>query len=228
MSKVIDLTGKSIGRWVVIKQGQRRVLPSGVSKITWVCRCSCGGIKEVPGADLRGGFSRSCGCYKREKAISDSTTHGLSKTMEYARWVDIHQRCYNKNHPRYKDWGGRGIELCQRWHKKNLNGFKNYYNDIKLLGSSPDVTFTIDRIDNNKNYSPDNIRWASKKEQRLNQQNHRVRILTYENESLCMKDWAKKISTHSSNIHYWLKKNKSFDWIYNHYMNMERKNDKDE
>ena len=228
MRRVIDLTGKSFGRWVVIDRGQRRQQFNGTFRTTWVCKCLCGNIKEVPSFDLRNGFSKSCGCYQKEKAISDNTTHGLSKTVEYAHWTDIHQRCYNKNHPRYKDWGGRGIEVCPRWHKENSGGFKNYYNDVKLLGSSPDVTFTIDRIDNNKNYSPDNIRWASKKEQRLNQQNHRVRILTYKNESLCMKEWAKKISIHPSNILYWLKKGKSFDWIYNNYMNMERKKDKDE
>ena len=219
MRKIIDLTGKSFGRWLVIKQGQRRYQPNGSSRITWLCKCSCGEIKEVPSIDLRKGLSRSCGCYMREKAVSDNTVHGLSNTGEYTRWTDMHQRCYNKSHPRYKDWGGRGIEVCAKWHKRNPMGFENYYNDLKLLGPCPDETFTIDRINNDKDYSLDNIRWASKKEQRINQQNHRLRKFTYNGETLCMKEWAKKISTHSSNILYWVKKGKSFDWVYSYYYN---------
>lgn len=165
---------------------------------------------------------------ERKGSLSDSTTHGLSDTKEYRCWADMHQRCYNKRHPRYKDWGGRGIVVCKRWYKENPEGFKNYYNDRKLLGSPPDSTYTIDRINNDKEYSPDNIRWASKKEQRLNQQSARIRTLTYKGESLCMQEWAKKILAHPSNILYWLKKGKSFDWVYNHYKNMKRRENKDE
>lgn len=129
----------------------------------------------------------------------------------------MHQRCYNKSHSRYKDWGGRNIKVCERWNKENPKGFENYFKDLELLGPRPDSSYTIDRINNDKDYFPDNIRWADKKEQRLNQQSHRLRKFTYNGETLCMKEWAKRISAHSSNILYWIKRGKSFDWVYAYY-----------
>jgi hypothetical protein len=216
--QLINLAGRQFNRWTVIKKGTTYILPCGNRVIRWLCQCTCGNFKEVPGVYLRNGMSKSCGCYMIEKATSDNTTHGLSDTKEYYRWYDIHNRCYNKNYYRYKDWGGRGIKICDRWHKDNPNGFLNFYNDIKKLGPKYDDSYSLDRIDNNKDYSPDNIKWSSKREQRLNQQSHRIRFFTYNNETLYLKQWANRFSVDSSDVIYWLKKGKTFSWIYQYYM----------
>lgn len=218
MRRLKDLSGQRFGRWLVVDRGNNRYQPSGGYRVTWNCICDCGNKKEVPGSDLVNGFSKSCGCYMIEKAISDGTTHGLSKTKEFGRWCDMHDRCYNEKNPRYKDWGGRGIKICPRWNKINYDGFVNFYNDIKFLGSRPYPTATINRINNDGDYAPDNIEWSSKREQRLNQRSYRVKFLTFSDKTLCMKDWAQILHIHSSNILYWLKKGKDFEWIYAYYM----------
>ena len=217
MAKAKDLSGQRFGRWLVINRGKNRYLPSGVYRATWDCVCDCGNRKDVPGADLVRGFSYSCGCYMKEKAVLSNTSHGLSKTKEYDRWCKMHDRCYNEKNPRYKDWGGRNIKICSKWHRDNPEGFINFYNDIQLLGPKPYTTATINRIDNDGDYAPNNIEWSSKREQRLNQRGYRIRYFTYKGETLCMKDWAKKLNIHSSNFIYWLRKEKTFEWIYAHY-----------
>jgi hypothetical protein len=208
MNNFIDLSGKSFNRWTVLKY---------TGKGLWFCRCSCGTERNVIVYNLIKGISRSCGCYRDEKATLDGFKHGLSDTPIHKRWMDIHQRCENPKNKRYKDWGGRGIKICDRWNRSNPNGFINYVSDIKSLGENPDDSYTIDRIDNDGDYSPENIRWASKYEQRLNQRNYRVRIIEYLGFKKSMKEWAGILNTHSSNILYFIKRGKDFDWIYKHY-----------
>lgn len=211
MSKLIDMTGMVFNRWLVLSYAG-----SGF----WLCKCSCGTEKRVIGFNLRNGISKSCGCWRDEKAVKDNTTHGLSAKRIYGRWSDMHNRCYNPNAKRYSDWGGRGIIVCERWNKNNPKGLLNFYEDIQRLGDKPNNSYTLDRIDNNKNYSPDNVRWATKKEQRINQQEHRLRYLTYQGITRLMKEWAEELRTYPSNILYWIKKGKNFEWIYEYYKNI--------
>jgi hypothetical protein len=217
MIKYKDLEGKKFGRWVVIK-----FLENSHGK--WLCKCSCekGIVKEVYGVNLVKGISKSCGCYMREKATSDSTTHGLSNTKLYYRWLDMHQRCYNSKYKRYKDWGGRGIKVCERWNKCNPQGFLNYYDDISKMAGKETKDFTLDRIDNDKDYCPENVRWASKKDQRLNQRSYRIKYYECEGVVKTQKEWANFLNIHASNIIYWFKRGKDFSWVYNHYLNMNR------
>lgn len=211
MAKFIDIKGNQFNRWTVVAY---------IGGGYWACKCSCGTEKKVIGYNLRYGISKSCGCWRDEKAVEDNTTHGLSDKKIYSGWLDMHERCYNVNNRRYKDWGGRGIKVCDRWNKNNSEGMKNFYEDIRRLGTRPGIYYTLDRIDNDKSYSPDNVHWASKKEQRTNQQAHRLRYLTYQGTKKLMKEWAKELKVHSSNILYWIKKGRNFEWVYDYYKNI--------
>jgi len=177
MPKFIDLTGQKFGRLTVIKMIDER-LNNG--RIQWKCKCECGKIKNITGIYLRQGESRSCGCLHKDNI---KKTHGLSKCKTYKTWSHMIQRCENSKRIKYKDYGGRGIKVCERWHK-----FENFYED---MGERPDKT-TLDRIDNNKGYYKENCRWATSKQQSRNKRNNIN--YTYNGKTQCLTDWARELN----------------------------------
>jgi len=122
----------------------------------WKCRCDCGNINIVNGSDLRGGRSKSCGCL----AIDKATKHGMAWMLAYPSWLDMIRRCNNPKDKGYKNYGGRGITVCDRWLK-----LENFIED---MGERPEG-LTIERIDNNGNYEPGNCCWATYTTQLRNQ-----------------------------------------------------------
>jgi len=165
MGRFIDLTGQRFGRWLVKNRGG--LTKNGHPK--WECRCECGNIREVPGSDLRYGQSKSCGCWNKNGPRKAPSRHGMSYTPEYHIWALMLQRCRNSNWPGYRYYGGRGISVCERW-----LDFENFYADI---GPRPSPELSIDRINNNGNYEPNNCRWADAKTQNNNQRRNQCQAM---------------------------------------------------
>ena len=126
-----------------------------------ICKCDCGNNKIVALADLKRNHVKSCGCLRSETSKERMTTHGKSLTPEFSVWQGIKKRCYNKNESRYKDYGGRGIQICRRW----KDSFVNFLDDI---GERPSKNHSIERINNDGDYTKGNCRWATLKEQSSN------------------------------------------------------------
>lgn len=130
----------------------------------WLCRCECGTERLVNSSDLRASKSTNCGCVRRRTlpaaAAAAARTHGMSRKTEFRIWTDMRRRCTQPHRPDYKNYGGRGIRVCDEW----LNSFDAFYRD---MGSRPDGC-TLDRTDNDGPYSKDNCRWSSVKVQSRN------------------------------------------------------------
>lgn len=181
MSKILDLTGQKFGRLKVLQFIEIRKHHS-----YWLCKCNCGNITEVSNSSLRSGKVKSCGCLRKETAkenvIKSQTTHHLTNTRIYNIWRSMKKRCYLKSYKAYKDYGGRGIRVCDEWR----NDFMSFYNWAVANGYKENLT--LDRIDVNGNYEPNNCRWVDWKTQ---QNNRRDNIhIQYNGENKSVYEWA--------------------------------------
>lgn len=162
--KFVDLTGEKYGKLKVIKRAKNYKN----KRVSWECICDCGNTKEVSSNLLRTGKTRSCGCLRTAENKS-RVKHGLSNTKLYYVWKQIKSRCSNPKNMSYKNYGKRGITICSEWQHDFMIfkdwAFKNGYKE----------GLTIDRIDNEKGYFPENCRWVTRKEQNNNRRKAPIR-----------------------------------------------------
>lgn len=155
--RLIDMTGCRYGAWTVLNQ-------AGNTKgggALWNARCDCGAVKAVLGADLRQGKSTNCGCEKARRTGDRARTHGAAGTRLYRIWQNMRARCGRKSHPQFPEYGGRGIAVCADW--KDFPTFQRW-----ALSNGYADNLSIDRIDNDQGYRPDNCRWADAETQSNN------------------------------------------------------------
>lgn len=162
-ARAIDITGQRFSRLVARGPVERRYPPCGTSYVLWYCDCDCNGHTLTTSGKLRYGYTTSCGCYSAEQMAEGLRKHGHARpnkgfSPEYTIWASMVDRCRPANAQNYKDYAGRGITVCERWAKD----FLAFYAD---MGPRPSPKHSIDRINNDGNYEPDNCRWATPIEQ---------------------------------------------------------------
>lgn len=173
-SQLKDKTGERFGRLVVLKRSHGTF---------WECLCDCGNVIEVNGSNLISGNTTSCGCYSRDMHIEILTTHGRSDERLYGIWKGMFYRCNNENATEYHNYGGRGIAVCEEW--ENIENFIKW-----AIENGYKETLTLDRIDVNGNYCPENCRWATMEEQSNNKRTN-VHI-THNGETMTIAQWSRR------------------------------------
>ena len=185
MGKPILLTkGMRFGKLTVLEFSHRKKRSNGYYRNYWLCKCDCGNEKIIEESHIKSGHTKSCGCLNIEKF--KNFNHGKSNTRLYKIYNDIKKRCLNKNCKNYKDYGGRGITMCDEW----LNDFMNFYNWSMENGYKENLT--IDRIDVNGNYEPSNCRWVTMKIQQNNKTNNH--LITYNNKIQNIMLWCMELN----------------------------------
>lgn len=178
MKTITDITGNVYGRLTVVSfagyTDTKKPIPQ------WHCECECGSTATVAGIRLRNGVTKSCGCLRVETAKRRSTKHGMKGTRAYEIWQGMKNRTTNPNNSHYQSYGGRGIKVCDEW----LNSFETFLADM----GEPPEGMSIDRIDNDGDYSKGNCQWATSHEQSRNRSDNVY--LTANGETKIISDWA--------------------------------------
>lgn len=185
----VDLAGRRFGRWTVEELGK---LVGG--RRYWLCACDCGVRKQVKGDHLNSGASTSCGCWKKDRA-SAQTIHGGNRrgarTPEYASWAAMVARCTNEKDRLFKYYGARGIKVCARWR----NSFQAFLED---LGQRPEG-MTLERVDNDGDYEPGNVKWATRTEQARNKRSSRR--ISWRGTTRVLVEWAEVLGIPYKTLH---------------------------
>ena len=184
MPAIVKLDGQIFGRLTVLW----RDTTSKKRGVQYVCECTCGTRKSISGEHLRRGATKSCGCLNSETTAARNKlakrSHGMAESPEYQAWHAMKQRCLCQNDPAYPRYGARGINICPTWQES----FEKFYEDI---GQRPSSKHSLDRIDNSRGYWPENVRWATAKEQCRNRSNNF--LLSFMGKTLCAAEWAEEL-----------------------------------
>ncbi len=200
MPNFMDLTGQRFGRLLVIDRG-----PDCAKKTRWNCVCDCGRAKLVHATSLKSGETQSCGCYQKECAsrANSKGLHDIVHKREYKSWVHMNSRCFTKTNEKYKDYGGRGITVCDRWR----HDFAAFFSDMGSCSRG----FTLGRIDNDGPYAPENCRWETYSQQARNTRSNKW-ILAFGLKRL-QRDWANYLGMSDANLHYRLKTGRTVEQL---------------
>jgi hypothetical protein len=196
-----DRIGEIWNNLTIIKFDKAVPKKQGGYRHFWICRCICGTTKSIVYGNLQSNSVKSCGCLKSKLISNKNTLHGHAKnnkvSTEFKTWSSMIFRCYNSNCNNYKYYGGRGIQVCDRW----KNSFENFLED---MGLKPSKSYSIDRIDNNGNYELSNCKWSTKLEQSNNQSSNRIIIDITGKEYSSISVAAKSINMKQSTLYYQL------------------------
>ena len=185
MGNYKDLTGNKYNMLTVLRR-----LPNSGNNAVWECRCDCGNITKVTSGNLKNGSVKSCGCLRH---INTSATHNKTNTRLYRIWAAMKQRCYNSNYHAYKNYGGRGIAICDDW----VNSFDNFYNWAIDNGYREDLS--IERINVDDNYCPNNCTWITLAQQAQNRRS--CYMFYYNNKEQNLSQWCNELSLDYKLIH---------------------------
>lgn len=203
--KKLELIGIRFNRLIVISEA-----PVRLQKTYWNCLCDCGNKCKVWGSALKTGQTQSCGCLQKQRLSESVFKHGISnKTPEYRAWVNMKTRCYREIGNDYKDYGARGIRVCDRW----LNSFVNFLAD---MGKKPSKLHSIERNNTDGDYEPNNCCWAIEDVQVRNKRNNVW--IEYKGERKILTDWARYFGVDQGNLAASLRV-KSMETVYNYYLN---------
>lgn len=182
---LVDIAGKTYHYLTVVSLAGMRN-----KRAYWLCLCQCGATPIISGTNLRNGATKSCGCYQRERTSTANRRHGMRRKKIYTVWHNMIRRCSDPKNKHYTRYGGRGITFSPHW-----ASFNHFFADV---GDIPYQGATLDRIDNNAGYYPDNVRWSTHQEQANNtSRNH---FLTLHGETLTVSQWARKLQIHPQTI----------------------------
>lgn len=201
MGKIRDISDQKFGRLTAVKL----IGLSKSRKAVWLCKCDCGNSVEILSSSLINGQTKSCGCWQKEWSINKHTTHGGSKHPLYTTWDRMMSRCYNSNDRNFKNYGARGIGVYEEW-RKDPNKFYAY---VSILPNFGDKNRTLDRVDNNKNYEPENLRWATARQQMRNSRINKN--LTFDGKTQCLSAWAEELNIDKRTINGRLRSNWSVE-----------------
>lgn len=186
MSKLKDLTGQRFGRLIVIK----RTANDKYGRAIWECSCDCGNKKTVSGASLISGKVKSCGCLRHDNR--SCVKHGGANTTLYRRWCSIIHRCESPCSPYYKNYGARGIKVCDEWH--DFSKFKEW-----VIKTRPQEDYTVERIDVDGDYCPSNCTWIPLGEQARNRRTNV--IIEYNGEKHILVEWCEILNLNYKLVH---------------------------
>jgi len=196
---MLNLSGLKFGRLIA----KNIVGLTKDKRCLWLCVCDCGNTKICTSKNLKDGCTKSCGCLKKETDIKNGKAnkkHGYKGTRTYNIWRDMLDRCKNEKNISYKNYGGRGIKVCDRWDISEGGSFENF---IKDMGEIP-KGLTIDRIDNNGNYCPENCKLSTRKQQSRNtRKNH---LITFGGKTQCLSAWAEEYNICLQTLWYRIKR----------------------
>lgn len=203
MGRPIDLTGQKFGRLTVIERADGYIGRNGKPRRRWLCECDCGERTLATTQDLRKGDKKSCGCLKRELSVSMNTKHGDKGKRLYRIWIAMKRRCANPGNTDYHRYGGRGVSVCDSW-RTDYKAFRTW-----ALENGYNDSLTIDRIDVDGNYEPNNCRWVTMKMQSNNRSSNVT--YTYNGETHNIREWADIIGVPYSTLYMRLRNGWSVD-----------------